>query len=67
LQTEKVTGLVDDEVATRVLTEWDVKSHSAEAKRRHDRQRRAIADVLRMIHVVKIAYESDGTMTRPPE
>jgi hypothetical protein len=37
------------------------------SKGKDDRKGRAIADILRVFHVVKIAYRPDGTMPVAPE
>jgi hypothetical protein len=58
---------VDDQVAAGVLAKGDVKRYTALSKGGHDGERRPVADALWVFHVVRIAYGSDGIISRLPE
>jgi hypothetical protein len=60
-------AIVDDEVVAGVLAEGHENAVTGVSERDDDRQRRAVADILRMLHVVGIANTSDGSIARAPE
>jgi len=67
LNANEVLVVVDDEVAPRVLSEGDIERHAIHPKRGHDCECRAVTDVFGVFHVVRIAYGSDGIISRLPE
>src|SRR5213082_2936362 len=60
LDTVDKTVAFEHEVATRVLAKRQVDAVTEFAQYGNDRERRAIADVLRMLHVAKLADASAG-------
>src|SRR5262249_20140423 len=60
LHLREALSVVDHEVVTGVLAEWDEEVVSARAEREHDRQRGSIADELRVLHVDSVPVPSDG-------
>jgi hypothetical protein len=67
LNADQFPVVVDDQVAAGVLPERDVEPHAGVSEGCHDRERRSVADILRVFHVVRIAYTSDATIGRAPE
>jgi hypothetical protein len=69
LDSRDATGIFDQQVAASVLTEREVEPIAGFAKGKHYRKRRPVADVLRVLHVVMVAYTTDniGTIGRVPE
>jgi hypothetical protein len=59
--------VVDEEVVTGVLAEGHEDAISGVPEDDDDRKRRAVADILRTLHVAMIANIPDGTMARAPE
>jgi hypothetical protein len=67
LNADELTVVVDNQVAASVLAKGNVERDAAASKRGHDGERRSVADVLGVLHVVRIAYRSDGIISRLPE
>jgi len=67
LNADQFPVVVDDQVAAGVLPERDVEPDAGVSEGGHDGERRSVADVLRVLHVVRIAYTPDGIMGRAPE
>ena len=59
LHLAEVAAVVGDEVVARVLAERHRDSISGTLQRQDDRERRVVADVLRMLHALRVPAVSD--------
>jgi hypothetical protein len=67
LKSSEFAVVLQDEVAAGLFAEGHVQAVAKSLERGHHCECRPVADVLRVFHVARIAYTSDGTMGRPPE
>jgi len=63
LNARELAAVVDDEVVSGVLTEWDGDRIPRVVEREHRRQCRAITDGLWMLHESRMSVASDDNIT----